>query len=409
MIFYKETNMKLKSIFIGTVVALSATTHIWAQGEPGLTKDTIKIGIFAPLSGPASSYGVDPVNGAKMYYDKINKEGGINGRKIELVIKDDRCSANDLVTAVKELVESDKVFLLHGGSCSAQTMAAVEYVQRSKIPFVVLAASGDGLVYPVSRYIYGAFSMTQHASGASMVEFSTQYLKAKKIAYVNHDDIYGTWNFEGADFTVQKAGAALSVQSINPAITDVTAPILKLKASNADVLVLAAYPRPMALLIKKAHELGLNKPIVLGVAGVGDLKALAENVGNKDALKNVYVQEMITVKGNPKSQWVLDLYKAAYPDLAAQPGRPTDFMPLGTQSAMAVVKALQNAGPSLTRENFLSAMEKLDMDTGIMAGPIKFSATNHAANDTAVYLKWDGATSDKVPGAYKSLWKYQPK
>src|SRR5690606_16067475 len=141
----------------------------------------------------------------------------------------------------KELVESEKVFLLHGGSCSAQTMAAVEYVERAKVPLVVLAASGDGLVYPVSPYIYGAFATTQHASGASMVEFSTDFLKAKKSGYVNHDDIYGKWNYEGTEFTAEKNKVKLLVQSINPAITDVTAPILKLKAGKPDVLHFAVY------------------------------------------------------------------------------------------------------------------------------------------------------------------------
>ncbi len=399
--------MKFPKMIIGSLAAFGIATQVFAQGDPGVTKDTIRIGVFAPLSGAAMSYGFDPVNGAKMYYDKINKEGGIHGRQIELVVKDDRCTANDVVAAVKELVEREQVFLLHGGSCSAQTMAAVEYVQRSKTPLVVLAASGDGLVYPVSRYIYGAFATTQHASGASMVEFSTEHLKAKKIGYVNHDDIYGTWNFEGTDFTAKKNDVQLTVQSINPAITDVTAPILKLRAGNPDVLHFAVYARPLALLIKKAHEMGLNKPIVLGVAGVADLKALAENVGSEEALKNVYIQEMFNITDNPDSQWVLDMYKAAYPDLAAKPGHPHNFMPLGVQSAMAVVKGLQAAGPDLTRDKFLDAMETLEFDSGLMAGPVKFSPTNHAANEAAIFIKWDGKSSTRVPGSYTSLWKYE--
>jgi len=78
-----------------------ALSAVWAQSEPGLTDKTIKIGVFAPLSGNAMAYGFDVLNAAKMYYDKVNKEGGVHGRKIELVIEDDRCSANDLLAAVK--------------------------------------------------------------------------------------------------------------------------------------------------------------------------------------------------------------------------------------------------------------------------------------------------------------------
>ena len=102
----------------GLCLVALATAPAVAQ-EPGLTATSIKIGMFAPLSGANMAYGFDVANAAKMYYDKINKEGGIHGRKIEVVLEDDRCNANDLVAAVKKLVEQDQVFLLNGGSCSA--------------------------------------------------------------------------------------------------------------------------------------------------------------------------------------------------------------------------------------------------------------------------------------------------
>ena len=96
--------------------------------------------MFAPLSGAGMAYGFDVMNAAKMYYAKINKEGGIHGRQLELVIEDDRCNANDLVAAVKKLTEQDKVFMLNGGSCSAAVVAAREYVEREKIPLLMLNA-----------------------------------------------------------------------------------------------------------------------------------------------------------------------------------------------------------------------------------------------------------------------------
>ena len=82
------------------IAGLLAATPVVAQ-EAGLTPTTIKIGMFGPLSGPSMAYGFDVMNAARMYYDKINKEGGIHGRKIEVVLQDDRCNANDLVAAVK--------------------------------------------------------------------------------------------------------------------------------------------------------------------------------------------------------------------------------------------------------------------------------------------------------------------
>ena len=108
---------------IGVTVALGISGPSVAA-DPGLTDNEIVIGLFGPLSGPLVGFGLDPVNAAKMWYDDINKKGGIHGRKIRLVIEDDKCTANDLVAVVKKLVTVDNVFMLHGGSCTAALTAA---------------------------------------------------------------------------------------------------------------------------------------------------------------------------------------------------------------------------------------------------------------------------------------------
>src|SRR5690606_12402293 len=282
----QETSMKSHSRLAtaAALAALAVASSAWAQAEPGITDKSIRIGLFSPLSGSGMAYGFDVVNAARMWYDKVNQEGGVHGRKIELVIEDDRCNANDLVAAVKKLTEQDRVFMLNGGSCSAAVVAAREYVERSKIPLVMLNASGDGALYPPSPYIYGAFSISQHAVGGSMVQFAAEHLKAAKIGYINHDDAYGGWNLEAAQAQARHLGnVALQVQSVNPSITDVTAPMLKVRAANPDVLLLTTYARPAALIIKKAHQLGWTKPIVLAVNGTADLKQLVENVGDPAA------------------------------------------------------------------------------------------------------------------------------
>ncbi|QEI08560.1 ABC transporter substrate-binding protein [Pigmentiphaga aceris] len=398
------------TVLAASLCTLAHAAPALAQQEPGISEKTIRIGMFAPLSGSSMAYGFDPMNGAKMWYAKINKEGGIHGRQIELVIEDDRCNANDLVAAAKKLTEQDKVFLLNGGSCSAATVAAREYVEREKIPLVMLNASGDGALYPVSKYIYGAFSISQYAVGGSMVQFGAEALKAKKIGYINHDDAYGAWNLAAAKVQAKHLGdLPLNVQSVNSNINDVTAPMLRIRASNPDVLLLTTYARPAALIIKKAHELGFDKPIVLAVTGTADLRQLVENVGNKEAFKNVYIQDVLAdVPGSPKLQWVYDMYKEAYPDLAARPGYPQPYMPYGLPSAMTVVNALKAAGPQPTREKVLEAMSTMKFDSGVMAGPIEFTPTDHAAQKAAIYLKFDGDKSTLVPGTFKSVWKYEP-
>lgn len=394
-----------------SIAGLAATQPALAQTEPGITDTTIKIGLFSPLSGAGMAYGFDVVNAAKMWYDKINKEGGIHGRKIELVIEDTRCNANDLVAAVKKLVEQDEVFLLNGGSCSAAVVGAREYVERAKVPFLMLNASGDGALYPPSKYIYGAFSISQHALGGSAVQFAAEHLKAKKIGYINHDDAYGAWNQEAAEAQAEHLGdVTLNVQSINANINDVTAPMLKIRSANPDALVLTTYARPAALIIKKAQQLGWDKPIVLTVTGTADLTQLVENVGGPQALKNFYIQDVLKgLPSDPELAWVYDMYKTYYPDLASKPGHPQSYMPYGLSSAMTVVQALKDAGPEPTREKVLDALENMTLETGVMAAPVEFSPTDHAALKSAIYIKFDGENKELIPGTFKSVWQYQPK
>lgn len=398
---------KLKTLAVA-FAALMAGLSTAAAADPGITDKTIKIGMFAPLSGPNAAYGFDVANAAKMYYDKINKEGGINGRKIEYILEDDRCNANDLVAAVKKLVEQDHVFLLNGGSCSSAVVAAKDFVVRNKIPLIMLNASGDGALYPPTDYIFGAFSISQYAVGGAMVNFAKKTFDVKKIAYVNHDDAYGEWNLTGAKVDAAADHVDMAVQSVSPTITDVTAPFLRLRATNPDALLIVTYARPAALLIKKAHEMGFNKPIILSVTGTANLKQLAENVGGKDALKNFYIQDVLAdVPGGPKIKWVYDMYKAAYPALAKEPDHPQTYMPYGIPSAEAIVRALKAAGPEPTREKFLAAMKQEDFDTHVMAGPVKFGPEERAANKSTVFMKFDGSSLKMLPGVYTTRWTYK--
>lgn len=377
--------------------------------EPGLTDKTVKIGMFGPLSGPNMAYGFDALNAAKMYYDKINREGGVHGRKIEYLVEDDRCNANDLVAATKKLVEQDQVFMLHGGACSAAVVAAKDYVVRNKIPWLMVTASGDGALYPPTDYIFGAYSISQYAVGGAIVDFAAKKFAAKNIAYINHDDAYGSWNLEGAKVDADLLGVTLSVESLNQNISDVTSTFLKIRAANPDVIAIVTYARPASLLVKKAREMGWTKPIIVSVNGTQSLPQLVENAG-KDALKNFYIQDItVDAPGGAKLQPVYDMYKAAYPDLAAKPDHPQISMPQGVPSAMSLVRALQDAGPNPTREKVLAALKAQDFDSGISAGRTKFGPTERAANKSSIFIKYDGATMSVLPGVYTGHYVYKPK
>lgn len=256
---------RVRSLFALTALAgLLGAGSAGAQ-TPGVTDNEIVIGMFSPLSGALAIYGVDPVNAAKMWCEEVNKKGGIHGRKIRVIVEDDKCNANEANAVARKLVTVDKVFLLNGGSCTAATVAIQEYVTREKVPHVMLNASGDGAVLPPTRYVFGAFPGTQRTIGAAIAGFGVKHLKGKRFAYITSDDDYGRANYESAKEVVERAGGQIVVyERVAINIADVTSPVLNLRASNPDVILSGLYPAPTALLVKKVHEFGMKQPIVQG-------------------------------------------------------------------------------------------------------------------------------------------------
>ena len=391
-------NMKMK-LFKGLLMAFAGVFSVLSSAQtPGVTDKEIVIGLFAPLSGPLVSYGIDPLNAAKMIYEDVNSKGGINGRKIRLVIEDDKCTGNDLLGVAKKLITVDNVFILHGGSCTAAIAAAQEYIQREKVPFVMLNAAGDNAVFPPTRYMFGSFQGTQRVYGSALSEFAIKSLKAKRIAIIVHDDDYGKANLAAAKAVITRLGGeVVAEEKIPPNISDITAPVLNLSASKPDAILSGAYPAPAVLLAQKYGEFGMtNIPLLQSTQGMPTPAVYAKNVGNPDALKNLYHTWSFTdIAKEDVRERMLAMYKKSNPDR-----EPGPFMVTGVPSALAVIDTLQRLGRDLTREKFVDAMEKLNLNSDLMTGPLQFSATRRDALRTVEVVKFDGKTQKVMPDYY---------
>lgn len=400
-----------KAAIIATAVALATNAQAFDPSagtgkykDPGITDKEIVIGLHAPLSGRLKGFGFDALYAAKAWYDMINKRGGIWGRKIRVIVADDKCSPTELVAVQKKFVTVDKVFLLHGGSCTHSAVAAQEYVTRNKVPYVMLNASGDSAVFPPTRYVFGAFGGSQRTVGGTIVDFAVRALKAKRIAYIAHDDNYGASNSAAGAFMAKKHGAEMvAVEKVSRKIVDVTAPVLKVRAARADVLIITTYTGPAALIVKKAHALGLKIPIVAAVQAVPIPALFAKNVGNPAAFTNFYYGSPLNdLTRGPKQQWIINMYKAAYPDR-----KPNPFMAYGVPSAQAVVYALMMAGPNPTRESFIDAMSKVNFNTGILAGPIELAEKKRDGHNASIFVKFDGKSHARMKGVYFNKYRGQ--
>jgi branched-chain amino acid transport system substrate-binding protein len=383
---------------LAAAAAVCLAAPAYAQTTPGVTNNEIVIGLFGPLSGPLVAYGVDPLNAAKMIYDDVNAKGGIHGRKIRLVIEDDKCNGNELVGVVKKLITVDNAFIVHGGSCTAAIAAAQEYVLREKVPFVMLNAAGDNAVFPPTRYMFGSFQGTQRVYGSALAEYAMKDLKARRVALIVHDDDYGKANLAAAKAVVERMGGQLVAQErIPPAITDITAPVLNLRAAKPDVIISGAYPAPAVLLAQKYGEFGMTSiPLLQSTQGMPTPSVYAKNVGNPDALKNLYhTWSFNDIADEAMRQKWVGMYRKHFPDR-----EPGPFMVTGIPSALAVLDTLERMGRDLTREKFVDTMEKLNLKSDVMTGPLQFGPGRRDALRSVVVVKFDGKTQKVMPGIY---------
>lgn len=388
----------IRSTLLGCAALIGGFAAPASAADPGITDTEITIGLFAPMSGALAAFGFDPLQAAKMWYEEVNKKGGIHGRKLKVIVEDDKCNATEVVAVVKKFVTVDKTFIVHGGSCSAAAVAAQEFVTREKVPHIMLNAAGDVAVIPPTRYVFGAFAGTQRTVGGTIMEFAIKELKGKRIAYIAHDDDFGNANWATAKAVAAKMGVeVVAVERISPRITDVTAPMLKVRAANPDVIINTGYPAPAVLITQKYAEYGMTKtPIIVAVQGIPLPAVFAKNVGNDAALANLYYGSPLNdLTDGPKQQKWIQLYKQYYPDR-----NPGAFMTYGLPSAMAVTAALEKAGRGVTRETFIDAMETLNFDTGVLAGPVAFAKDRRDGHRGSIFIKFDGKTHALAPGAY---------
>ncbi|MGE0737366.1 MAG: ABC transporter substrate-binding protein [Alphaproteobacteria bacterium] len=388
----------LRRGLLGAAALLGMVAGSAQAADPGVTPTEITIGMFAPMSGTLAAFGVDPLQAAKAWFEDINKKGGIHGRKIKVIVEDDKCNANEVVAIVKKLITVDKVFMINGGSCTAATVAAQEFITREKVPHVMINAAGDGAVFPPTRYVFGAFGGTQRSVGATIMEFAIAHFKAKKVAFIAHDDDFGNSNSTTAAAVAKRLGVNVAVlERISPRVTDVTAPMLKVREAKPDVIISTMYPAPAVLLTQKYGEYKLsNIPLIVAVQGIPIPAVFAKNVGDDSALKNLYYSSPLNdLTDGPKQQKWLQLYKQYYPDRT-----PGAFMAYGLPGAMAIAMALEKAGKDLTREKFIDAMETLNFDSGVLAGPTTFGKDRRDGYRSSVFIKFDGKTHTLIPGVY---------
>jgi branched-chain amino acid transport system substrate-binding protein len=352
-----------------------------AQEVPGITKDTIKIGAFGPMTGPSYLYGSLVMNGIETVFDKVNAEGGVNGRKLVLVREDDRCEPAAAIGAVKKLIFQEQVFMIAGGGCSNAAIAAKDEVAAAALPWLIFAAVHDGLTNPVSPTIFTT-ALTASIESQAQVEFALSQ-SAKKIAVVSMRDSWGRSRYEPLTAYLKKKNVTIVAdEEMAPDSNDATPVILRLRAAGADAVIMLLYPKPAAVFLRDAAKFAY-KPITIGQTAIADPAAFEEQVGVPGATAKFVTISM--VKYTPESPEIADWEKAVrtkYPN-----DRLSVFNLFGIGNAQVLIAALKAAGPNPTREGMVKILSELKgVETDVYGAPINCAVPDHRCNRAPVWI-----------------------
>ena len=343
--------------------------------EKGVTDDEIVIGSIAPLTGKIAMVGVAIANGARDYFNHINENGGINGRKIKFISEDGKYEPPTAIASFKKLITRDKIFACSSTSGTPITAALAPSIKREKLPsFCTIAASS--IFYPKSPEHIFSFGPYYSENMIFNVEYVLFTLKAKnpRIALLYQDDEFGLEGKKGFEAAVKKYNLnVVAVEKYSRSAIELGAQAYNIKSAKPDYVFMTTIPSHSIMFLKEAMKIGLNVPI-LAVANTR-FEQVIEVAG--DAAANFYVTEYTALpgeKGAPSMEKLMALWqKNNKPDTV-----PPRYYILSHVNAIIMAEAMNRCGKDLTRDKLIETLETMkDFDTGGITGNITYSKTDH--------------------------------
>jgi len=369
----------LKSVLglcLDCILIAGAASPAHGQSVPGVSESEILIGSCSALEGPSHFLGVETVTGAKAYFNLINDEGGVNGRKLKLISADDSYDPAKTQACFDHLM-SEKVFAL---GFFVGTPTAVKYVpmaDSAKIPLVGLFTGAQTLYVPLRHWIVNVRA-SYFDETREQVDGLWKTLGYKKIGVIYPEDAFGTTVLEGVKAALKERGVEpAAVASYQRQTAQVGGAIDTVRAANPDAVVVVGPANTVAPILKQAHAKGW-KPLFLTVSFVGTDELISE--AGQDA-EGVVITQVVPPYYMTEFKSVA-LYRRALGKYFSS--EQPNFVSLeGFVDAMVLVEGLKRAGKDLTREGLIHAIESIhDHDLGL--GPqlkLNYSAKEHKGFD----------------------------
>ncbi|HEY3049762.1 MAG TPA: ABC transporter substrate-binding protein [Polaromonas sp.] len=356
--------MKLKSTTVLAALACAGSlcaplAHAQSQG---ISKTEITLGSIQDLSGPLAGFGKQIRNGMTLRVNELNEQGGINGRKIKLIVEDSAYDPKKAVLAAQKLVNQDKIFAMVGHLGTAQNLAAMPVqFEKNVLNFFPVTAARE-MYEPFHKLKY-SFAATYYDQMKSAVPKLVKEKNAKKVCSMYQDDEFGLEVQRGADDGLKSIGMTMTEKtSFKRGATDFSSQIAKLKASECDLVVLGTIIRETIGGIATARKLGYNPTFLGSSAAYTDL---IHKLGGK-AMDGLYatmtVQNPYLDEASQPIRFWANKYKTAFNE------DPTVFSVYGYSVIDAFIRASQKAGPGLSTESFIKAMDTMVIPPDIFGG-----------------------------------------
>ncbi len=376
---------------LATVAALLALPAAAGAAEP------IPVGLVAALSGQSAVSGEAITRGLTVAIDEINAAGGVLGRPLVLVRRDDESNPGKGVAAARELIYRDHVAAFFGGIDTPVSIALVPLANKEKTPFMGVWAAGTGITRNgASPNFVFRVSAVDALVDERLLRYAATVAKARHPGLMLINNPWGESNHKGLDAAAKAAGLSLAgAESFEVGDADMIPQLTRLKGAGADAIILVGNAAPAAVVIRSLDRMGWSVPVIShwGISG-GRFPELA----GPSAEKVAFVQTYSFFKSGPKGEQVLAALEKAYPAIKG----PQDVIaPVGTANAydamhllaLAIAKAGSTDGPAIQ-----AALEALPPYDGLIKryAPA-FTATNHDALGADDYIMVHFASGRIVP------------
>ncbi|MQA63194.1 MAG: ABC transporter substrate-binding protein [Actinophytocola sp.] len=351
--------------------------------DVGITEDSIKIGAHFPLTGVAAPGYSDIPSGHKAYYDFVNAQGGVNGRKIEFVSRDDAYNPTNTSQVTNELVLSDEIFGMVSGLGTPTHSAVVDFLNGEKVPdlFVSSGSLQWGDDPKAKPYTFG-WQPDYETEGKIIGQWIKENMPDARVGLFLQDDDFGEDGEKGVEQYLSKE--IVKVERYTSGNTDIAPQIASLQAAKVDIVLGFNTPSYTALSQLAAKKLNFKTKWFYSNVGsdpslVGSLLARFAEGAVKDSpslLDGVMTTEYIPGIDTPDNPWV-KLWQRVWDEHGGD-GELTNYRVYGMSQAYTFVQALQAAGPDPTREGIVKAVEQVGADfEGPALAPFRYSADSH--------------------------------